>query len=310
MRKPDDCTLTPRDLVRVQKEAEKALLQAEAFGRFPTPVEDVLKAVEVEEVEEDVLSESFITSLREKAGGLLKRALGKVLGLFDARARLVFIDRTLHAVKQRFVRLHEAGHGFLRWQRELYAVVEDSAQTIDPDTADLFDREANVFASEVLFQRNSFSEEAEQHAFGVLVPVKLSDKYGASIYASIRRYVSESPRTCAVLVLDPPVLCAQAGFQCNLRRVVASEQFKRMFGSLRLPECFSPGDKIGAMVPLGNRRMSGRRSLTFVDQNGDAHECFAEAFTQRHQVFILILAVEKVRPTIIAAAPRSCFREA
>jgi Zn-dependent peptidase ImmA (M78 family) len=308
MRKPDDCTLTPRQLDRVQREAEKALLKADALGRFPTPVDDVLKAAQIEEVAENVLTETFLATLRQKAGGLLKRALGKILGVFDARAGLVFIDRTLHAVKQRFVRLHEAGHGFLRWQRELYAVVEDSEQTIDPDTADLFDREANVFASEVLFQRNSFSDEAAQHTFGVLVPVQLGKKYGASIYASIRRYVSASTQACAVLVLDPPVLSAPAGFECNLRRVVASERFTKMFGSLRLPDHFSPGDKIGAMVPMGNRRMSGRRSLTFLDQNGDAHECFAEAFTQKHQVFILILAVEKVRPTIVTVASKVARR--
>ena len=32
------------------------------------------------------------------------------------------------------------------------ALVEDGEQELDPDIADLFDREANVFATELLFQ--------------------------------------------------------------------------------------------------------------------------------------------------------------
>src|SRR6266550_2278547 len=130
--------------------------------------------------------------MRKKAGTALKKALGKILGVFDARARLVFIDRTLMAVKRTFVRLHETAHGFLRWQRDLYAVVEENEQTIAPEIADLFDREANAFATEVLFQLDSFSREANSEAFGILVPVRLSKKYGASIYAAVRRYVSGS----------------------------------------------------------------------------------------------------------------------
>ena len=48
------------------------------------------------------------------------------------------------------------------------------------DVADLFDREANVFATEVLFQLDNFINETNDQEFGIFVPVRTSKKYGAS----------------------------------------------------------------------------------------------------------------------------------
>ena len=160
MRKADDSTLTAQEYARVRKEAERLLRDAGALGRFPTPVSEVMEAGKVALAPEDVLNEGFLKSIRRKAGGALKSALSKVMGLFDARDRLMFIDSAVKAVKQIFLKLHETGHAVLPWQRNLYAVVEDGEQELDPDIADLFDREANVFATEVLFQLDSFAEEA------------------------------------------------------------------------------------------------------------------------------------------------------
>lgn len=295
--KADDCSLTPQQYAKVRAEAERALQEAGALGRFPTPVSDVMAAAQLEEVEEDVLNESFIVSMRKKAGKALKAALSKVIGLFDARAKLVFIDRSLHLVKQTFVRLHETGHGFMAWQKDLYAVVEDCQQSIDPEVADLFDREANNFASEVLFQLDTFTEEAEQKPFGIMVPVNLSKRYGGSIYATVRRYVFRNHRACAVLVLNPPELIDGDGFRAHLRRPVASPRFHEIFGAIDWPPFFTPGDDIGKVVPTGKRRLSGKRTIALKDRNGDSRECVIEAFTQTHQVFVLIHAVGTLTKT-------------
>lgn len=289
--KPDDSRLTPAQYAKVRSEAERALSLAGALGRFPTPIDDIMAAANVQEVKEDVLNEGFIAKLRRQASGALKSALSKVIGLFDAKARLVFIDRTLHVVKQTFVRLHEAGHAFMPWQRDLYAVVEDCEQTIEPTTADLFDREANVFASEVVFQLDGFTKEAEEKEFGILVPVKLSSKYGASIYSSVRRYVSQNWRACTVVVINSPEFIHGDGFRASLRRHCSSTRFIEIFGEINWPLVFTPDHPVGAMIPTNGRKMSGKHILSLKDRNGDVHECVAEAFTQTYQVFILIHAV-------------------
>ena len=275
------------------------LEKADAFGRFPTPVTDVIGSANLIVAPEGAFGDSLLSRIRNKAGKALKHALSKVLGLLDVKGRLVFIDHTIHAVKQTFIKLHETGHAVMPWQRDIYAVVEECEKTLNPEIADLFDREANVFASEVLFQLDSFTKDAADHDFGLLTPVRLSKKYGASIYSSIRRYVSTSGTACTVLILNPPEAENSMGFQASLRRVVNSPSFESLFGHLSWPHYFTPDDNIGAMIPVGRRRMSGPRSICLTDLNGEKHDCLAEAFTQTHQVFILIHSVRTFSSTRI-----------
>ena len=300
MPRPDDCSLTRSQLARIQKEAQRALEEASVLGVLPTPVEQVMEAAGVREIEEDVLNPTFaarILNKAQQAGHAIKRALSKVVGLFHASEGLVFIDRTLAVVKQRFVGLHETAHGFLPWQRPMYAVVADCEKALDPETADLFDREANVFASEVLFQINTFRDIAEEKPFSIWTPVRLARTFNASLYASIRQYVAKNHRACAVVILDMPQLQERVGFRSSVRRVVQSSNFTTTFGRHAWKDSYTPDDDIGALVPLGRRRGSGKRQLGLTDANGVLHECVAEAFTNKKQVFVLIL----VRKSLTAA---------
>lgn len=291
MRKPDDSKLTREQLKRIRKEAKKLLQKANAIGTFPTPVDEIMDVGKVKVARENILNEGFLDSLRRKAKSTLKKAISKVIGLFDARERLIFIDKSVLFVKQTFLKLHETGHAVLPWQNTLYTVIEDSKKELDPDTAELFEREANVFASEVLFQLDNFINEAKDMPFCINTAIQLSKKYGASIYASIRQYVSKNPRDCAVIVVNPPEIKQGDGFRANLRRIVPSPSFQRKFGDLNLPEYFTPDDELGTMIPLGTRRASRPRNICLVDKNGTKHECIAESFTNTYQVFILIHAV-------------------
>ena len=293
-RLPDDSSLTPAQMAKVRAEAGRALKEAGVMGILPTPVDQILAVAQVEEVTEDVLSETFLAGLRRKAGNSLKQAVSKVLGVFDAVSSLVFIDQLLLPVKKRFVRLHEAAHGFLPWQRPMYRIVEDCDKSLDPDAAALFDREANVFASEVLFQNDTFHNLAADEPFEVWTPIRLAKHFNASLYASIRQYVSKSHRTCAVLVLNPPEFIKPVGFKATLRRVVSSNTFAQTFDDYRWAHFYTPDDQIGRLVPIGKRKSSGKQEIVLTDRNGDRHNCIAESFTQKHQVFVLIHVVNSL----------------
>lgn len=298
-RKADDYSLEVQKRQLIRKHAETALRNADALGSVPTPIEKVLEAAEVVVAEEPVLEEPFLATLRKRAGNALRRAFTKVLGVLDATARIIYLDRTVHVVKQTFLKLHETAHAVLPWQREIFVVAEECNMTLDADTAELFEREANVFASEVLFQLDAFSEEANDDAVGILVPVRLAKRYKASIYSSVRRYVTGSPRACMVLVLEPPEACPVRGYMARFRRTVVSDEFRRVVGELRWPEQFGPDDEIGALVPINGRKMSRPREISLRDLNDVRHRCLAEAFTQGHQVFILIHSVTTLSRTIV-----------
>ena len=108
---------------------------------------------------QDVLNEGFLARMRQKvshAGETLKRALAEVWGVIDLEAGPVYIDKSVLVVKQTFLKLQEIAHAVLPWQGKLYAVVEDCEKTLAPEASEQFDREANAFASEVLFSTGRF----------------------------------------------------------------------------------------------------------------------------------------------------------
>lgn len=251
-------------------------------------------AAKVAESKEDVLTPGLLNDLREgiqKAGAKVRSAISKVMGLFLSSERIIFIDRSLLLVKQQFIRLHETAHGFLPWQTPMYGIVEDSKEELDPDTADLFDREANVFASEVLFQIDTFSNNVSDLDFNIWTPVREAKKFGASNYAAIRQYVSKNPRDCTVVVLNKPEF-TDSGFEVSLRRSIQSLTFTERFGNIVWPDLFGPDDQIGQMVPLGDRRASGQREFFMFDKNKETVVCRAEAFFTGHNIFVLICTTD------------------
>lgn len=301
-RKPNDYLLDHVQQQTIRQHAEQALKKAGVWGCVPTPVASVLDAAQVVVADEDVLSKSFLAKIRRQAGNALRRALSKVLGVLDAAARIVYIDKSVIPVRQTFLKLHETAHAVLPWQRQLYVATEECELTIAPDVSELFEREAKAFASEILFHLDEFSNEANDHNFGILVPVNLSKRYKSSVYAAVRRYVTGNPRACMVLVLEPPQICPTRGFTAKFRREVASPEFHQKIGSLQWPDEFSPSDQIGAMVPVGGRKMSRPRETVLVDEQGRRHRCLAESFTPSHQVFILIHSVQTLTKVSIAVA--------
>jgi hypothetical protein len=301
MKKADDFNLNDLRRDRVRREAHRLLSKADAFGRFPTPVQDVLAVARLEV--EDLRDNSFLHKLREAVpDGFLKRALSKVLGVLDVHASLIFIDRTLKLVKQTFIVFHEAGHFFLPWQRNAYQVIEDCEKTLDPEIAEDFDREANIFASEVLFQLDGFITEARDSSFGIRVPLDLAKRYGASAYSAIRQYVAKNHRPCAVLVLNPVEVDAQFGFQVTVRRFLTSPSFPSQLGLVEWPEIMTPSHPLWTLIPTGNRKMSSRRQIALRNTDGARHTCLAEAFDTGFQVFILILAEKALGTTIVIPA--------
>jgi len=116
------------------------------------------------------------------------------------------------------IKLHEAGHGVLPHQKKAYSLIQECQEYLDPDITDLFEREANVFAAEVLFQGKVFADEAHQSAFGMKVPLALAKKYGASkLFSFPKICIDQSP---CVLSAGPGAVVLGEGkeFTAEVRR--------------------------------------------------------------------------------------------
>lgn len=296
----DDCSISEDEASAIRAEADRLLRAAGAVGRFPTPVDEIMQAAKIKVVPIS-LDDGYLAQLRRKAaeaGRALLSALSKVWGVFDPKDRVAFIDPDTPKEKLPFLKLHEGGHAVLPWQ-SIFGIFEDCRKTLDPETKQTFERQANVFASEMLFQLDGFTAEAVQSAFSIKVPLALARRYGASAYASLRRYVSHSDRTCVLIVLNPIALGEPHGFSCSVRRVITSLSFERQFRRMIWPTAITPDGLFGHMVPL-HKRMTGARKVNLTDDNGDRRTFIAEAFKTTHQVFILLHAHEtNVRRLIV-----------
>ncbi len=279
----------------IRQQAEKLLQECGAIGRLPTPVNELVATAKLS-IEHDVsLDSTFLGRLYKKLPGPLKRAIDKVLGLLDPQARRIYLDHTTHEKKKPFLSLHEVGHDYLPWQRDTYAILEDSETSLDPDTKDAFEREANCFACEVLFQLDKFRDEAADCDFSIKTPLKLSKRYGSSFYAAARRFVTTHRKGCAVIVFEKPTFEIGTGYTLILRRSAESPEFIRRFGVTCWKDAYVPGDLFARIVPH-ERKFTRPTACKIRNLNGDYEECLVEVFDSTFELFYLVCPINELKP--------------
>jgi hypothetical protein len=304
--KSDDSSLTSDQYRTVHQAARRLLDRGDAWGRLPTPIDDLLAAAKLQLAPISAFDEGALRRYLRQAGQqaerLLRRALDKVLGIFDVHADIVHIDPTLRAEKQTFLTLHETGHKEIPHQSGLFRWIQDCDKHLSPDIAALFEREANTFATIALFQDDGFAAMIADSEFGIKVPINTARRFGASVYAGIREYVRRNTKACAAVILEPTEIRAGLGQVATVRRIELSPEFRRRFGMLELSAELTIADGLMKAVPQGNRRMSSPRSFAYADRNGDRHEFIAEGFRTPYNTFILIHSKSTLSRSIQATA--------
>ncbi|MEZ2224342.1 ImmA/IrrE family metallo-endopeptidase [Rhizobium sp. RCC_161_2] len=304
--KPDDSSLSPSEYAAIHRAATDLLNKANAWDRLPTPVPDLLGAAKLRVAPMSAFDPRSLLrhalQFGERAASLVKSAIEKVRGIFDVHEDLIHIDTTVTESKQNFLKLHEAGHKNIPHQSKLFRWIQDCDKSLSPDVSDQFEREANIFATVVLFQDSRFAQMAADSNFSIKVPLALSKKFGASIYASLREYVRRNERACAVIVLNPVEVCPVLGMRSDLRRLELSPLFQKRFGNLQVPENIDRMSPLAEFIPLGGRKMSRPGTLTLEDRNGDLVEFVAEGFATPYNSFILIHAASDLRKSIVVPA--------
>ena len=290
MIRPDDSSLDPEDLRAVEVQAQRLLDRADAWNQFPVPVNDILSAAKVRLAPTSAFNPAAIVSyLKGKTadtGALVKSAISKVFGVYDAAEAVIHIDNTVVEAKQTFLKLHETGHHDIPTHRRMFRFFQDCKKTLDPDVADQFEREANNFARFLLFKDRTFAEHAADCPFEIKTPMTLAKRFGASVYASVREYARTSQRACVVLVLNPLERIDSTGLHARVRRVEPSPSFLTRFGRPAI-EAVTPDHPLWPVIPI-RRRMTKPMSLPITDLNGQQHECLAEAFDTTYNILILL----------------------
>ena len=212
------------------------LKSSKSLDIFPTPIEKIVQhselyiagGIDLKSLEKKYKSSHFSEAL--KAG------LSKIRGFLDRREKVIYLDMDQIVSRQNFVTLHETGHNVLPWQNKTLEFLDDD-ETLDPDTQEEFEMEANYFASVTLFQNDRFDSQAKKFELGMPSIVQLSSHFGASVHATFRRYVEKTKYRCALLILKN---LSEKGQVPNgdFRNCFHSETFLTTFGSLEWPENF------------------------------------------------------------------------
>ena len=305
MTKPDDSTLDPEGLRAVEEQAHRLLDRADAWHRYPVPIDDILAAAKVRIAPTSAFNPAAIISyLRGKttdARDRIKSAISKVFGLYDAADAVIHVDDTVIEARQTFVTLHETGHHNIPWHRKVFRFFQDCEKTLAPNVADQFEREANNFARFLLFKGTTFAEHAADCPFGIKTPMKLAKTYGASVYAAAREFARTNARACIVFVLEPLEAGGAPPLQARVRRVEPSPAYVARFGRPTI-DVLTPEHPLWPVIPIG-RKMTRPFPLTISDLNGQPHECLAEAFDTTYNVLILLYPVTALTATTVIVPP-------
>jgi Zn-dependent peptidase ImmA (M78 family) len=288
--KPDDSGLEAADLLAIERRARRLLDEADAWERFPVPIDDILEAANLKVASHSLFNAANILDyLKGKAASAatnVKAAISKVWGLYDAGDNVIHVDETVVPARQTFLKLHETGHHDIPTHKKLFRFFQDCEKTLAPEIADRFEREANNFARFALFKGDTFKRHAADLPFEIRTPLKLAKIFGASVYASAREFARTNARACAVYVLEPIEFIEGDGFRAQIRRVELSPKFRAQFGEVD-DRWITPDHPLGPLIPLG-RRMSRPTTIVLPDANGDLHECVGEAFDTTYNVLLLI----------------------
>jgi len=268
------------------------LRKADAYGRLPTPVSDILAAAELGEAPETFLSEGSIAQAPAHLRGVLSRISGKVHAVLDRRTREVHINPSVDLVGQRaYKRLHETSHDLFFWQHihEGRAGFADNEMTLSPKTNILFEQEANQGAAELLFQRDRFAQMASDYAVSCAAVLELATKFGSSRHAAFRRYVETHRGAVAGIVLGPGP-CEREPLAFRRREAICSDAWRERFEDPSIwpriltaqpfafveqaRACGAPGSPAGEWI--------------YPDRNNEMATLKVEAMSNSYRTFVLV----------------------
>jgi Zn-dependent peptidase ImmA (M78 family) len=233
--------ISPESAPEIVRIADRALRTAGARGKLPTPIEDLIQAAKItDEVDAEGIVKRFISSLKEGQRAFFRSSMQKLRGIADLRERAVYVP-TDTAPRERFAKGHELGHQLLPWHRVntdgISPFYQDNEYTLSPRVQDMFDIEANLFSSEVIFQGREFTTRARDYRPSFDAVFVLANLHGASRQATLRRYVEVQDEMLAAVSYLPSRYDRDKNGQAILRApsVFGSPRFVQKYGDVQLP---------------------------------------------------------------------------
>ena len=206
--------------------------------------------------------------------------------MLDQSENAITFREGLANPKRNWGALHEVGHEFLPWQRELLYSCPLSwlPETIQKQ----FESEADIFAAESFFFGSQFSKSVKEGDQNLKSAIDLADNvYLTSKHATIRHYVETSDIACCLIVWKPD---QNAGTQLcpkslTIHYYVPSKSFS---GHIKPGQLADPDDAITKIFNdvLINNVVD--HELTFEFSSGIISTAQGQSFSNTYNVLTLI----------------------
>ncbi len=288
----------------IEQRVDRLLRQAGARFRFPTPIEDIVAAQQLQ-LSKSATSPLAIAILSTAPQALKEKLRGfrfNLLAMLDRPERFIHVDPNDLEVRRRFSTCHEVGHDLCSWQSELYYL--DGPEQLKPQIHDLFEREANYAGAELLFQREVFCQVARGYQPGAATIKVMAAYFGASIHATFRQYVTTSSELLLGFVLShQPWRETPTTYQFAVRDTFASERFTAAFPLLDLPPRWlatqNYPDLASAWDQLQNTSSSSEGYLQIPSRTGEDYLLRFELFSNSYHLFLLAFKPEQKRLRVV-----------
>jgi Zn-dependent peptidase ImmA (M78 family) len=262
------------------------LRRAGVYGVLPTPLDHLYKISNVDCFTFGAEEQRRWERMRDTARNVVRRMFQKLRGFGDLREKAVFVASDAPIARDRFVKGHELGHQVIPWHRIRQEYIDDN-YTLSPAVRALFEREANFFAAEVLFQADLFSNRARDYTPSLDAVFTLAEEHQSSRQATLWRF-AEIHDYAVVGAIYYPTISATGTRDLSrwtLWREIASPNFKRRFPTISLPR------KLDARHPFvlatASRTIVHGDSLEF--QNAPpGTRCSWSSWWNRHAILVLL----------------------
>jgi len=270
--------------------AEGALQKAGVIGVVPTPLHAVAAAAGITDIID-------LHHLPNEFASQKPPQWKRILGAIVFRERLVFVDASQSESRTRLTEAHEIGHRIIPWHETAFRLDAD-AQLVGA-TRDQLECEAYLAGGKLVFQGHRFMRQALDYKITIATPLALSAEYHASRHATLRYYVENHPDPVALLITGRYFL---SGEDLPVWRSVESPSFFGRFGALsklagdRLHVAAGQGRPVGDIAHSAMTQGAvATKNISVRDLAGDFQPFVAEAFFNKHNLFIMFSASNVTR---------------
>lgn len=225
--------ITPAIRQDIRGQAEKFLAE-HGFAAPPLPPDEALLARKLE------VTQLSLDDLLLKAN-LIPNECKRIQAMLNTKERAITFRDGLPIQQRNWGALHEIGHEYLPWHRELlyYCTLLWLPQKLQIQ----FETEADIFAAEAFFFGTRFNKYISQGEMSLTTAKQLAEEvYRTSLHATFIHYVEQNDKPCCLLVWKP--MSNNEGFdtpQVKIQYYVKSATFK---GHIAPGQIADPDDEI------------------------------------------------------------------